>query len=378
MKRILIAVLLFLTVFKLSLFLWINQINFLEKFDPVYYSKLYSQSQYILGPLSKGGIGDDGLYAYAGYYYLFQGGDVSNVNFEHPPLGKYLIGVSEFVFQNENMINVIYFVALLILTYKISQLLKDDRLLAVFCVFLLSLDNLFLDNLLRSLLDLPFTLFFVGAVYFFIKALSKRKFFLHSGLFWGMAFSTRFFPSLLFLYLFMFIIIFIYRKKDILFFSLSAIMVPVIYMLNHISFFIYHPSFIEFLRHKKWMLAWFSGTTISPGNIFRNIFTGKYLDSTGSLAVNEYWMPVIPVIVTLGIIIVGKDIFIKKNIHRMFLYGLTLIFLLYVAFLTGGVQKFIMPIYPLLVILAVHNSNRLYSIIRAWMKVTFCRSKTRL
>lgn len=75
----------------------------------------------MVGSGSKG-IGDDGLYAFAGYYYLFQGGDVSAVNFEHPPLGKYLIGVSIFLFGNENVINIIYFALILIITYKIGQL----------------------------------------------------------------------------------------------------------------------------------------------------------------------------------------------------------------------------------------------------------------
>jgi hypothetical protein len=123
------------------------------------------------------------------------------------------------------------------------------------------------------------------------------------------------------------------------------------------------------------MLAWFSGTTVSAGNIFRNIYTGTYFNSTGTLAINEYWMPVIPVVVTLAIFIVGIDIFLKKNIHWLFLYGITFTYLLYVAFMTGGIQKFIMPIYPLLIILAVHNADRLYSIIRAWMTVIFSRSK---
>lgn len=193
MKKILITLILFFTTFKLSLFLWINKIYYLEKFDPIYYSTLYSHSQYVLGPLSKYGIGDDGLYAYSGYYYLFQKGDVSNVNFEHPPLGKYLIGLSELIFKNENTINILYFGILLLLTYKISLLLKHNKLLGVFSVLLLSSDKLFMDNLLRSLLDLPFTLFFVGAVYFFIKALTRRKFFSTPVYFGGWLFRLDFF-----------------------------------------------------------------------------------------------------------------------------------------------------------------------------------------
>ena len=91
MKRIIWWLLFIILVGKLSFFVIQNKNFFLRPFDPVYLSDLYSKSQYVLGQKSKGGIGDDGLYAFAGYYYLFQRGDVSSVNFEHPPLGKYLI-----------------------------------------------------------------------------------------------------------------------------------------------------------------------------------------------------------------------------------------------------------------------------------------------
>lgn len=162
MRKYIELLLVILILGRVGLFIIVNQHYFLRKFDPVYMGNLYSQSQYVIGERSKGGIGDDGLYAFAGYYYLFQKGDISSVNFEHPPLGKYLIGLSILFFGNENIINIIYFFFLLLLTYKLSQILLSDRILSVLSVGILSLDSLFLDNLVRSLLDLPFTLFFVG------------------------------------------------------------------------------------------------------------------------------------------------------------------------------------------------------------------------
>src|SRR3989344_4258098 len=79
--------LIFIIIAKLSLFIFTHQQYFLRPFDADYFGKLYSESQYVIGERSVGGIGDDGLYAFAGYYYLFDRGDVSAVNFEHPPLG---------------------------------------------------------------------------------------------------------------------------------------------------------------------------------------------------------------------------------------------------------------------------------------------------
>lgn len=252
----------------LGLYLLNNKNSFLGKFDSDYFGQLYSKSQYVIGELSEGGIGDDGLYAFAGYYYLFKGGDVSSVNFEHPPLGKYLIGLSILLFKNENIINIFYFILLLILTYKISQMILPNKLFSLISVAILSIDPLFLDNLIRSLLDLPFTLFFIAAVYFFLKGLLKPRLFYLSFFFWGAAFSTRFFPAFIFIYLYLLLFIYIYKRKLLQAYLISSIVVPTVYLLAHISFFVYHPSLIEFLRHKKWMLNWFTGSPVILGNIW--------------------------------------------------------------------------------------------------------------
>lgn len=363
MKKILWWLILFGIILKLITYLFINRSYFLRKFDPVFFSDLYSKSQYVLGPASKGGIGDDGLYAFAGYYYLFQKGDVSAVNFEHPPLGKYLIGFSIFFFRNENMINIIYFIFLLFLTYRIGKLIIGNNLLSLVSVLILSLDSLFLDHLVRSQLDLSFTLFFIAAIYFFLGGLKRPSLLYLSFLFWGVAFATKFFPLMAVIYGFLFLLIFFYRHRYLKTFFLASLLIPAVYLIAHISFFIYHPSIILFLRHKKWMLAWWTGTPVFIGNIWRNIITGKYTDSTNILVINKHWLPTIPVIIFLAVIRFCWSIFQKKQINLLVVYGIIIIYLLYLTFLTGGIHKFLMPIYPLLIILAISNFTLLYSII---------------
>ena len=369
MKKILWWLLFTGLIIKLGSFIYFQKELFLKPFDPIHVGKVYSQSQYVIGNASKGGIGDDWLYAFAGYYYLFQGGDVSSVNFEHPPLGKYLIGLSILFFGNENVINVFYFAFLLFLTYKISRLLSNNSLLALLSVTVLSYDPLFLDNLPRSMLDLPFTLFFIGGVYFFLKGLENANNYYFSFIFWGMAFSTRFFPVLVIVCAYMFLIVLILQKKQIKLFIFASLIVPLIYLLSHTSFFIYHPSLIEFLRHKKWMLVWFTGTPVLIGNIWRVIFTGYYLDSTKVLARESHWVPIIPLVVVLGITFFRKKMLKLKKYHNLaIIYGLSMMYLIYLTVLSGGIQKFMMPVYPLLIILAVDHTSRLYSIITTWTK----------
>ncbi len=377
MKKLFKILLILLVIVKLSLYIVSNRDFFVRVFDPVYISDLYSKSQYVIGERSKGGIGDDGLYAFAGYYYFFQHGDVSKVNFEHPPLGKYLIGLSIFLFRNENIINIIYFILLLLITYKIGQLIFDDNIYSILSCVILSFEPLFLDHLLRSLLDLPFTLFFTAGVYFFLKGLKNGKYYFLSMLFWGAAFSTRFFPAFLIVYIYMMLVIMLLHIKSLKLFFVSSFLVPLVYLICHISFFIYNPSIILFLRHKKWMLSWFTGTPVIFGNIWQNIFTGTYIDSTGKLAHNNQWSIIQPFIVLLSIFSIRKSDLKKKNKDILIIYGLIIIYFIYLTFLTGGLEKFLMPIYPLLIILAIRNTELIYSIIKTWFPKRLILSKVK-
>lgn len=355
-------------IFQLIIYVAVNREFFSRKFDASYYSDLYSKSQYVLGPASKGGIGDDGLYTFAGYYYLFQKGDVSAVNFEHPPLGKYLIGVSLLLFQNENVINFFYYILLLFITYYIGKIILNNDFHSLLAVGFLSSNLLILDNLKRSLLDLPFTLFFTISVYFFLLGLRRAKFYFLSMLFWGITFSTRFFPSMVIIYIFLLTIIIFYDRKNLSVFISASFLIPLVYLISHISFFIYHPSLFEFLRHKKWMLTWFTGSVTVTGNIWVNIFSGHYFDSDGRFVFNEHWNIFTPFIVVFSLLPIKRDLVDKKNLDFLVLSGVSLLFLIYLTFLTFGLEKFLMPIYPLLSILAVSNLVHLYSIIIAWRR----------
>lgn len=117
------------------------------------------------------------------------------------------------------------------------------------------------------------------------------------------------------------------------------------------------------------MLAWFTGTPVLTGNILRVIFTGMYLDSTKVLVREAHWVPVIPLVVILAITYFRKKMLKLKKYHNLaVVYGICVIYLIYLTVLTGGLQKFMMPIYPILIVLAVDHTSRLYSIITTWTK----------
>jgi len=144
--------------------------------------------------------------------------------------------------------------------------------------------------------------------------------------------------------------------------------VPLIYILSHVSFFVYHPSLIAFIAHKKWMVSWFTGAVRIFGNIWRNLLTGYYLDPSFKVVRNQHWNLTVPAVVVFSLIPFKKILVSKKSSDLLILYGLCILYLIYVTVLTDGAQKFIMPIYPLLCIMAVGNLRWVYSIIITWKK----------
>jgi predicted membrane-bound dolichyl-phosphate-mannose-protein mannosyltransferase len=179
-----------------------NRSFYTRKFDYDLLGQKYSKSQYIVGSGSEG-IGDDGLYAFAGYYYL-NGGDPSQVNFENPPLGKYLIGISIAFFKNENAIYIIYAFFILLTTYLISKFFFKNNIWSLFTVLILCLMRLFqiqylpvnADQYSMTMLDLPLTVFLLIGIWLMLKASVQPKLYVLANISFGLAFVSKFFPSL--------------------------------------------------------------------------------------------------------------------------------------------------------------------------------------
>ncbi len=337
------------------LFLWQHRDRFTKIYDYEYFGRLYSQSQYVIGEKSLGGIGDDGLYAFAGYYYI-TGGDISQVSFESPPLAKYLIGISILLFHNELIINIIYTICLFIIVYLLGLCLTDNPLISAISVFVVSIDHLIQTQILLSLLDLPMTVLFLTGIYFFIKGARakqpKVQLFL-SALLFSLSFTTRFFPILpLLLGILTFALVKRGKKHWLPFLIFLAILMPVIYMLVHVAYFIHHPSLSEFIRYQLWIIHWRLGEPFVVGNIIPIILTGYYRSwwGKGEWLWRSDWSILIPVVFVLGIAKMWKE---RKFFPNNIIWLMVAVYLLYVAFGTVGVTKFLLPVYPLMVIVAV-------------------------
>lgn len=315
-------------------------------------SFIYANSQYIKGPLAKLDISDEGLYAFAGYNYLMERGDVSGVNFENPSLGKYLIGLSILIFHNEYVISLIYGLLFIIITYKLAENVFN-RTTAILSIFLISFSPIYLDQIKSSLIDLPSSLFFISAIYFYLKSRKNQKLIFLSTFLFSLSFIAKFFPSLMIVMVILLFSSFFQGKKYFYKYLVSLLIFPVVYLLSYTSYFIYHPSLIGFLKFQYWMLKWRSGNPYVVGNIARLIFTGQYKswwDSNLSIKYSEWniFTLVIPVGFFTSALLKFKD----KNAPLLFIVGFA--YFVYVFFGTTGVEKYLLPTYPIYAIFCAH------------------------
>ena len=317
-------------------------------YDYQYFARRYADSQYPRSSLGTYIISDYDLYSYAGYYYI-TGGEVSRVNFENPPLGKYLIGLSVVLFKNQLAVNIFYVIFYLVVTYCLGIAILKDRTVASLAVLFLSFDPYISQALFVPMLDFVSGLFFLCGLLFFIRARSFWDYAVSSGLF-GMSIASKFFPFFI-IAAFCFIAYQILRRRDKLFPYLGSLpLTAIIYLASYFEFF-RRNSFFDFFRYQWWVIRWRMGNPAVLGNAFRTIFTGSFkpwwITAETSHSYTSEWSLFIPFMVGGAILSI---FFIKNKLFR-YLYLFVWIYLIYINVGTEGGLKYLAPFYGLFALL---------------------------
>jgi len=127
---------------------------FSQKFNFQAIDKIYQQSQFAENPSDrKVTIQDWDLYPYAGFIYLTRG-ELNQVNIEHPPLGKYLFGLSILIFGNTTIIQIPLALIFLLLCFLISVKVLRSKSLALLVPLGVIFEKSFVEQTTHSLLDL--------------------------------------------------------------------------------------------------------------------------------------------------------------------------------------------------------------------------------
>jgi 4-amino-4-deoxy-L-arabinose transferase-like glycosyltransferase len=219
---------------------------FLIRCSSVFYVRFQPDmilQEYLEWNTGKAFFSDDKIYTLAGWLYI-NGESPDVFNFEHPPLAKYLIGVSELLFNNQAALSLAVSVSTLIFVYLIFRGAVTTFPFALLPVFILSLDRMYISFSSTSMLDIYATLFVVLSAYLLVNV--KRKgapVLLYAAV--GLALSCKWITAFLLVLLPLYYVI----KKDsnqLKCYPLGLALTALTYTLSYTSFFLAGNTLQEF------------------------------------------------------------------------------------------------------------------------------------
>ncbi len=270
-------ILLFIFLVQVFALLFFNRNKLFTSYDYSYWKDRYEHSQWQL-PASKRIIGDDGLYAYVGINIL-NGKDLTTINPEAPPVAKYLIGFSIYLFNNPVFYALFVGLITTYVFYLLSKtVLKNDNL-ALFATVVLIMDPLFFSQFFGSWIDITQLIFFILSLIFVFKLeKSGRKSLFSSaaGLFLGLFMQTKF--PVLFPLIFLYEAYFFFKNKyfrEFLFYLCGLLFGNLI---PYIGYFIEGHTLIDLLKYQKYVFSFYAKSKLSANHLslMESLFFGNF------------------------------------------------------------------------------------------------------
>lgn len=243
-KQALVLLLLIIGVIFLFLSLITTNLHrYQEKFNFKKLEVLYHSSQFAEKPENrKQIIQDEDLYAYSGWQYLTRG-EIDQINVEHPPLGKYLIGLSILLFKNQNIGQIIWGIIFLTLLYRLSFKIVKNAPLSLLLVLIFFQEKIFQEQLTHSLLDLSQGVFLLIFFLLIIKKNKKRCHLIVQGLSLGIIASIKYPSTALIAFLTLTAFLIIKKEKEIIKkLSLIGLAAFFVFLLSYLPFLIKNPN----------------------------------------------------------------------------------------------------------------------------------------
>ena len=342
MKKVPVICLISVILFTISFIIYFSRQIFSFHYDPVYYDNYYYHSQWNI-PNSTRGISDGELYKFIGFR-LASGENPFNINYEVPPLAKFLYGLAEKYFSNPYIVSLIFYLLSAIVFYFFSKKSLSTTLLFITTPFLAT-------QIRETMLDLPLTFFFLTQCYFFTLFLSNKKLknLILSGIFLGLATGTKIGVYTPFLLIICFLVLILNKSnikqkiKNIFIYSFSTFSG---YCLAYISYFIQHPNPIPWLRLHQKQLDFY----LKPQSIvdhlapLKDIFIHKFtIENIGD------WSPILMVgsILLIPLLV----FFIKTKKHQYLYLVLFCLVILLVNCFIPFFPRYLMPIIPIFILL---------------------------
>lgn len=299
-------------------FIWIITTNssfFSKTFNYQQLTDFYQHSQFAQTPEDRINIiQDEDLYAYSGWHYLTTS-QLDSINIEHPPLGKYLIGLSILLTGNQNIGQIFWGLCFTILLYLLGKKIMNNSLLALLAVLLFTQEALFKEQMTHSLLDLIQGVFLL--ILLLITLLKPKYRIFYQGISLGCIASIKF-PSIALIALItLFIYNFLQDKKSLIKNTLTISFVCLaVYLLSYSPFFIKYQNPIHFynlqLRALKIQLS--HVPEYPKGQVFNVLLFDRWLSwwGTKDFIKSGYWNIMWPVLIISFVISLRTKF--KKNL----------------------------------------------------------------
>lgn len=333
-----------------------------------HYKNMYYNSQYVKKK-NPGIMVDNALETFAAGIFL-RGLNPILIVHDQPPLGRYILSLSLFLFDNPNTIMLLFLFSSLFGIYLISFETTKNILFSFIPGMFFANEPIFLSKFIYTPLLEPIQLpFIIFSLYCFIKALQAKNdmlWFFATSLLLGFVISTRFF-ALGAILLFSLGIVFIFIKKNkskaVRFFITLPFSIVVL-MFSYIVTMIQGYNPIQIIGVQKYMLVYHKSQLIMPFSFFDLLFFNRWHTWWGERLIQQdyQWIILWPISYIFSISLLIAWV-IKK--FRLTIADTTILswIFCYSFFLSLGntSTRYFIPLVPFLYVASVSFVHKVYA-----------------
>lgn len=337
--------------------------NYWSRFPSL--EKEYNSSQYV-SKNPKGWIPDEIADSYNGGA-LIRGENPVLIVPDTPPLGKYLIGLSALIFNNENIITAVCGLLSLVFMYAIGKQLFTYPITSLIPPLIFSFEPMFLNQFYYSpMFDVIQLSFLLATFFFFNKALENRRSLLYfsiSMFFVGCFISTKFFITGLIIVASMGLVLLVQWQKKKLFYFFATLPITIIVLLtSYFRVFAYGYSLRELLGVQKWIFLYHKSQLILPLTVWPLLLFNKWYVWFGDKPIisDPQWRLSWPLITIGSFITIGLYL-LRKIPHKKEVEVLMAWITLYLLFFSFGqiTSRYFVILLPILYIVSIFGIESL-------------------
>ncbi|NMC36078.1 hypothetical protein GYA49_03450 [Candidatus Beckwithbacteria bacterium] len=315
----------------------------------------YNHSQFAPNPSDAVSvIDDDQLYQYAGYIYVTQG-VIDSVNVEHPPLVKYLYGLGLILFGNAVLIQLIFAIGFLIVSYLLADKILKNTYLALLIPFFLINESLFINQATTTLLDLFQTMCVLLFMFvYLISPDNNPRLYVLLGIILSLIAASKFPALAVIVLLSLFIFELAWKKFNLKNFAILAVVALLLYLTTYSPLLITQ-GFSGFIRVQLQAAHIHASHVpnypfLAPIRVFFLNQWPVWFDSQNPIHQTAFWSFLWPI---LGLTIFASPmLFLTKKIEQSFIIIFTW---LYFIFINSRLffPHYLLPLLPITYILFI-------------------------